>query len=301
MLLAAPSALPKSLLQAEAKLTSSGTAGKLTVTNISTDGGNIKCIRWTAPEGASITGMQPPAGWNAVNNTRVIALRQDNPGLGPGQSVEVSFTTAAPLTGPSVYAYSPTCAPGSDLVGTVPPPTAPPCECSAVDAFLNNFHVFGVNTTRLEFDVAWQLTCTAGDGQCKGQVKVLAPRGADFLSQAGKTLRPAHPKIVTVACAGGCAKSTLGKETLQWVAFQTVKQKNGKTTIRPNPSFTPKGRAGKTFPIRISLTCIGSNGIPGPPTVKNLKLTFDKLGQVDYKKSDLNGDGAADNGQLKSP
>lgn len=182
-----------------------------------------------------------------------------------------------------------------DAVGPLPAP----CKCSKVDAFLNNFHIFGVDTTRIEFDVKWQITCTAGSGSgCKGRVNVLAPKGADFLSQGGKTLRPAHPKIVAVNCAGPCSKSTDGKETLQYVAFLKVRDKKGKVRTVPNPLFVPKGRANKKFEIKLGLVCLDANGVPGIQTIKKLELAFDKNGQVDYKKSDLNGDGNPDKGQL---
>ena len=180
-----------------------------------------------------------------------------------------------------------------------PPPPPPPCKCSQVKAFLNNFHVFGVGTTRIEFDVKWQITCTAGAGAgCKGRVNVLAPRGANFLSQGGKTLRPAKPVIAKVDCSGPCAKATQGKETLQYVAFQTVVL-NGKQKSVPNPRFTPQGRANKSFTIKLGLICISPTGVPGFPKTETITLKFDRLGQVDYKNSDLNGDGAKDKGQLR--
>jgi hypothetical protein len=188
-------------------------------------------------------------------------------------------------------------APGDCFAPVAPPPA---CECSNVEAFLNNFHVFGAGTTRIEFDVKWQIECTAGSGDgCNGRVLVLAPRGADFLSQGGKTLRPAHPRVVKVQCAGPCDQTTQGDETLQYVAFETVLDKKGKRHSVPNPGFTPHGRANKTFTMTIDLYCLDSAGVPGTPTTETLTLKFDRLGQVASKKSDLNGDGAPDKGQLK--
>ena len=192
--------------------------------------------------------------------------------------------------------------PGDCFVPVAPPPPPPPapCKCSKVEAFLNNFHVFGAGTTRIEFDVKWQITCTAGAGNgCNGRVNVLAPRGADFLMQGGKTLRPGHPTIVKVECGGACGRSTQGGESLQYVAFQTVVNAKGKKRTVPNPRFTPEGRANRTFKIKLGLVCVSPSGVPGFPTTKTLTLKFDRLGQVDYKSSDLNGDGAPDKGQLK--
>ncbi len=154
--------------------------------------------------------------------------------------------------------------------------------------FLSNFHVFGAGTTRIEFDVRWQITCTAGAGRgCKGRVNVLAPRGANFLEQGGKTVRPEKPTILRVECAGKCNKSTRGEDTLQYGAIQNVVDKKGKKHTVQNPGFTPEGRAGKTFTIKLGLVCISPTGVPGFPVRKTLKVTFDKLGQVDYKKSVL--------------
>ncbi len=193
--------------------------------------------------------------------------------------------------------------PAGDCIAPVappPPPPPPPCKCSKVEAFLNNFHIFGAGTTRIEFDVKWQITCTAGAGKgCKGRVNVLAPRGANFLMLGGKTLRPARPTIVKVECAGPCGQATQGHETLQYVAFQTVVDAKGKKHSLPNPRFTPGGRANHALKIKLGLICISPNGVPGFPTTKTLTLEFDRLGQVDYKSSDLNGDGAPDKGQLK--
>jgi hypothetical protein len=190
-------------------------------------------------------------------------------------------------------------APGSCFAPVAPPPP-PTCKCSKVESFLNNFHIFGAGTTRIEFDVVWRLTCTPGESAgCQGRVSVLAPRGANFLAQGGKTLRPAKPVIAKVACAGPCDKSTEGRETLQYVALATFRDARGKSHTVPVPKFTPKGRAGQTFIVKLGLTCISPTGVPGVSTVKILKLKFDALGQVDYKGSDLNGDGRADRGQLK--
>ena len=198
-------------------------------------------------------------------------------------------------------ASAPNC--GGPTVEPPPPPPPPPpapCKCSKVKAFLNNFHVFGAGTTRIEFDVKWQITCTAGAGLgCKGRVNVLAPRGANFLEQGGKTVRPEKPTIIRVDCAGKCNKTTEGKDTVQYVSIQTIVDTKGKKHSVQNPGFTPEGRAGKTFKIKLGLICISPTGVPGFPVTKTLKLKFDRLGQVDYKGSDLDGDGRNDGGQLK--
>ena len=163
-----------------------------------------------------------------------------------------------------------------------------PCDCSKVTAFLNHFGVFGAHSTRIQFVVHAQLTCTPGLGAgCKGQLKVLAPNGANFV-------KPANGKIIGLSCAGPCNRTTKSHRTLQYVALQ----KQGKRTV-PNPRFTQEGRANKTFKIKMSLSCVSPTGIVKPGKIVTMAVHFDKGGFVDYKKSDLNGDGKPDKRQLK--
>ena len=167
-------------------------------------------------------------------------------------------------------------------------PPANPCDCSKVTAFLNHFGVFGAGSTRIQFVVHARLTCTPGNGPgCKGQIRVLAPTGANFV-------KPGNGKVLKLGCAGPCNKTTKLHRTLQYVALQ----KQGKRTV-PNPRFTQEGRANKTFKIKLSLSCVSPTGIVRPGKVVTMSVHFDKGGFVDYKKSDLNGDGKPDGKQLK--
>jgi hypothetical protein len=168
-----------------------------------------------------------------------------------------------------------------------PPPQQPPgpCKCVKLTAYLNHFHIFG-GSTGIEFDINWELTCSPGAGNCTGRIKALAPRGAYFIEQGGKLFPPPQPKIVTVNCSGPCNQKTKGKETVRYLALQHVKDKKGKTHTVANPRFTPKGRANKSFEIRLSILCTNPLG-----DIIKLRVTFDKHGQVDYKKSFLTGPG----------
>jgi hypothetical protein len=288
----------------------SGASAKVDATGVVAGSGTDYTITVTNTGDQSIICMQFfPNGANVVEASGPGSIRTFGGGFGAqgfvllrGDTAKWTFSTdkALALSAGGKLHVSGDCA--NDTVIDAVGPLPPPCKCSKVDAFLNNFHIFGAGTTRIEFDVKWQITCTPGQGSgCKGKVNVLAPRGADFLTQGGKTLRPAHPKIVAVNCAGPCNATTGGKETLQYVAFQTFKDKKGKVRTRPNPRFLPQGRANKAFTIKVGLICISPDGVPGFPTTKTLTLKFDRLGQVDYKKSDLNGDGKADGRQLKQP
>lgn len=168
----------------------------------------------------------------------------------------------------------------------VTPLEKPPCKCTHLTAWLKNFRVFGDQTTGIEFDVNWQLTCTRGDGNCTGRIKVLAPRSAYWIEQNGKIFPPRQPRIVTVDCKGPCGQATKGKDTIRWLALMQVKDKRGKVHTVPNPRFTPRGRANKWFEIRLGVFCNG----PLPQIIK-LRVNFDRYGQVDYRRSHLVGPG----------
>ncbi len=82
--------------------------------------------------------------------------------------------------------------------------------------------------------------------------------------------------------------------------MKTTKRKKGKktiTTMAPIKSFLPKGRANKSKTIVVETFCH-----EGGRSVLRLRLSmtvhFDKLGRVEYRLSDLNGDGKKDGKQL---
>ena len=180
--------------------------------------------------------------------------------------------------------YAPTFGLPPAQTAKTPPEEKTPCKCAGLDGYLNHFHIFGRETTRIEFDVSWDLLCTPGTGNCNGEILVKAPQGARFLEQGGKKFPPKDkPVIVHVKCEGPCTTRTRGKTTLSYIALTTVKDKKGHSHTVPNPKFTPEGRANKTFEIRVSIICANPPGV-----VKKLKLTFDKHGQVDRKKSRVN-------------
>jgi hypothetical protein len=166
-----------------------------------------------------------------------------------------------------------------------PPPEEPPkpCKCLKLTGELTHFHIFGTGSTRIEFDVDWEMTCSPGAGNCSGEILVLAPRGARFLEQNGKKFPPKDkPNIVHIKCLGPCNKKTIGKTTLSYLALIQVKDKKGHEHTVPIRKFLPEGRANKVFEIRLSVVCANP-----PGTIKKLKLHFDKYGQVSYKKSRL--------------
>ena len=176
-----------------------------------------------------------------------------------------------------------TSTPTTPTTPVAPPAEPTPCKCAKLAGTLNHFHTFGVGNTRIEFDVSWEMTCTPGDGNCQGEILVLAPQGARFLEQSGKKFPPKDkPLIVHVKCPGPCDKKTKGKTTLSYLALINTKDKKGREHTEPIARFTPQGRAGKSFEIRVSVICSNPPGV-----VKKLKLDFDKHGEVDLKSSVL--------------
>ena len=169
---------------------------------------------------------------------------------------------------------------------------------------VNHFHTVG--TTRLDFTFHIEAICAGGVGGCTGTIKMIAP-GTLVPTGSGKAgngttgvIANRSTAALTFTCGGPCAKTTIYPGmTLQWGAFRTITVKvkrHGKVvkisrTIR-DALLTPRGRAGKTLKITLIERC--SSGVK---TVV-LKVKFDNHGAVDYKESDLNGDGRPDRRQL---
>ena len=170
----------------------------------------------------------------------------------------------------------------------------PPCTCAKISAYLNGVGVFG-NSTRLQFNFHSEISCTFGAGGCAGTVKLTLPGTAKFVDdhkvRNGITLKGSTATL-TFTCLGPCAATTIQPlRTLQFVALKRIRVVIGKGKHRrvvfrtvSDPRFLPKGRKNKTFKIGVTETC---NGLV---TNKTLSVHFDKHGQVNYKKSDLNGD-----------
>ena len=236
--------------------------------------------------------------------------------LGSSASTSGAYGPSAAVTLPdgtyyfeAIYSGSGTIAParsacGSEVLAVVtpplpppPPPPPPPCRCSLLKTFLNKFSVFG-GSTRLGMRLNVELICSSGSGSdCESEVVIHAPRGAKFINpQKGK--KPAE--VVTIHCPGPCNAPTIKRYTLTWLALKTTKRKKGKktiTTTAPIKSFLPKGRANKSKTIVVETFCH-----EGGRSVLRQRLSmtvhFDKLGRVEYRLSDLNGDGKKDGKQL---
>lgn len=171
-----------------------------------------------------------------------------------------------------------------------------PCKCAEVTAYVNKVATSTKALgTRLSFNVNWSITCTAGSGPgCKGIVEVHPPPNARFVQQDSKTAPQNSPGIpATVTCGGPCGPGTAtGKSRLTWVATG-----RGRTSNVADPRYTRKGRRNTTIKIKLEFACVTATGRANGRLV-TIKLHFNAKGNVDYKKSDLNGDGRPDGKEL---
>ena len=222
---------------------------------------------------------------------------------GPGQTLIGHGTTRDPIPEDAPFIlYSTTdsfsTATRHDVKFQTPPAPAK-CKCAGLSAYMNNVKTSDkAGGTQLSMDVHWVLTCTSGAGPgCKGIVEVTPPVKARFVKQDAQTAPLNAPGIpANIACGGPCgangqAHSSTGKSKLTWVATEKA------PPFRPDPRYTKRGRRNRTFPIKVQTRCL-------PPATRlrgafvTLKLHFDANGNVDYKKSDLNGDGRPDRKEL---
>jgi hypothetical protein len=225
--------------------------------------------------------------------------------LGSAASASGAYGPSSPVTLPlgtyyfqAIYSGSGSVAPARSACGSEVLNVEPPCACASVKTYLNKFSVFGKDSTRLGMHLNIALTCTGGPGNgCASEVVIHAPAGAKFIDTA-KGAKPTE--VVTIHCGGPCSKTTIQRVSLTWLALKTTKKKKGKrtiTTTKPIKSFLPQGRAKKSKVITIEMLCDTSGGVV--KTISKMTIHFDKHGQVDYKLSDLNGDGKPDLKQLK--
>jgi hypothetical protein len=273
----------------------------------------------TVPPGTSVTDSASVSGGPSQSGKVSYYVFSDSgctqqvPGarLGSVSSATGAYAASAAVTLPlgtyyfqAIYSGNGSVAParsvcGSEVLNVVtPPPPPPPCNCSVVKTYLNKFSTFGKGSTRLGMRLNVELICSAGSGSdCESEVVIHAPKGAKFINpEKGK--KPTE--VVTIHCPGPCAQATIKRFTLTWLALKTTKRKKGKktiTTTTPIKSFLPNGRAGKSKTIVIETYC-REGGRPVLRQRLQMTVHFDKHGQVDYKLSDLNGDGQLDHKQL---
>lgn len=288
-------------VSATAQVTGSGTSYRLSVTNTGTE--PILCF------GLLLNGVQPlsasgPSGVLTrvgVFQGKGLVHMQGNPVVAPGATVTADFKTNVPIPATAVRSrgapvaravatnaeirYSATCQPGSDVFGTAtlppaqpppPPPPPPPCECEKLTVTASNYSSKQVETgpTTLKLKLRWIMSCSQGDGECAGLLKLGKPAGSDIVFEA--------PTATDVSCAGKCdpagATSAAGVVNVRMRSVRTLDFDN---------------RAGKTvvFPVRRFCVRAGRNVSVG---TTRIRLVFAGTGFLDKKKSDLNGNGKPD-------
>jgi hypothetical protein len=287
-------------VSATGTLTGSGTSYTLKISNTGSE--PIRCWRLTLPAGVMATAIgTPPAGWQvgAPGPPPQPALfGQAGTGIPPGGSADFPFTTDtgfpaglsstlrisgdcktdgdAPVTGPT--SGGPT---------TPPPPTAKPCACAGLTARINPKTLTldqrrNKNRLRLQFDLDWKLTCTAGTGTCQGAITI-----TPVAAHAGMDKPQLTPRDGRVACKGDCG-TTEG-------SFKRF------VLLDPGLGFGQRGRkitvidavetVTKTFRSQLFVvaTCKGKR------VTKQLVIEYDwKTGSVRLKTSDLDGNGRED-------
>ncbi len=239
----------------------------------STGSDAIQCMRYTAPSGTRIVTVSGPgaqsfgAGFGAQGTN-----------ITPGNSKSWTFTTDKSITpgNNGVLEISATCAFGSDVKATLTGPTALKCKCLSFTARIlpKSISLFGITNQSLNlgFTVFWTMNCSTGLEGCEGEFALSPPQPAGALGaklrlvDAKGKLGPATGKFV---CKGDCAKLNTGTQGFRLFGKKPLGAKN---------------RANKSYTLTMSRTCQGVKVAP-----LKFTITFDKLGQVNKKKSNFTG------------
>ncbi len=289
-----------SAADATAVITGSGIAYTLTWTA----GGDeaLRCMGLILLPGEVATGATGPAGWTIralplpgdAQGRWVVHATKQPPGLAPGASLAIQFTTQARLAPnrPREIRFSSTCVVGSDVVkqssgppSPPPPPPPPPpsprpkpCVCESLDVRLGS-RISSAQEVHLDLD--WVLGCTKGDGGCQGKLEV-------ELSTASK-----RAKVRLLVVQQGTGRATGGKWLVdcEGKCFRSRPRKvsGGASVSLDAPKgevFGPQGIGSVT--LEVDRLC------KRRLTTKRFLVAFNAGGKVSLRRSDLNGNGVAD-------
>ena len=283
---------------ADASAVIAGTGTSYTLTWTAGGDEALRCMGLILLPGEVPTGATGPAEWTIralplpgdAQGRWVVHATKQPPGLAPGASLAIQFTTQAALAPnqPREIRFSSTCVVGSDVVkqSTGPPqPPAPtptpkpkPCVCESLDVRLDR----RISSAReVSLDLDWKLGCTKGDGGCEGKLEV-------ELSTASK-----RAKVRLVVVQDGTGRATGGKwlvdcegrcfrarpRTISGGAQVSLDAPEGEV-------FGPRGIGSVT--VEVDRLC------KRRLTTKRFLIAFNAGGKVSLRRSDLNGNGVAD-------
>jgi hypothetical protein len=156
---------------------------------------------------------------------------------------------------------------------TATPPNT--CKCSKIKMTTSPENFTADHT--FEFAINWTITCTGGEGTCRGEIQMLPPvevRGVlhydtDLRIVSGKTVVEKGKKTERreIKCAGRCGRKSTG-------TFHVVGKSADDLRLR--------ARRGKTFLFKFKLLCDDKQ-----PVQDEMTIVFDKRGFLDRKKSDF--------------
>lgn len=146
-----------------------------------------------------------------------------------------------------------------------------PCTCLRFEARILPKTVALVNPgdptgMQMLMTFAWDMTCSAGTGKCAGDFDLLPPQPARKLKTR---FQPVSGRI---NCVGPCAETTRGTKKMKLYGG-------------PAFAFGSRGKKVKSMKITVRRTCQSKQ-----LASRTITVVFNRIGQIDKKKSDWNGD-----------
>ncbi|HEX2234529.1 MAG TPA: hypothetical protein VHG69_14320 [Thermoleophilaceae bacterium] len=256
----------------------------------------INCMRFTAPNNVTITSVD---GANQEAPNRFAAGLAEN--IVPGETRRYRFRTQSPYpeNGGGTLSVSSDCntdatsqVTGPPATGTQPPPPPPnpPCLCEGLSARLLDPTIRALHGRFLGFRIRWAMRCSAGaPNRCRGRIRVFTNPGDITITR---------PRSRRVRCVGRrCPGRTRGFSQLRMILSKR---------LRPLATAPVSRRRRHTDPypainIQLRFACIDANGNERRLPPKLFNIQFDRYGQVNRRKSDLNGNGVADGPNRRRP
>jgi hypothetical protein len=244
-------------------ISGSGTSYTLTVTS---SGDTIKCMRYFAPSGVTVTSASGPGSTGVFSG----GFGSQGLSIASGQTATFSFMTSAPLSASNNGSLHLSSDCVNDVTGSLSgptattPPSSTPCNCVSLNGRVIPKSIKLTNPgeeggLHMEFDVAWFMNCTTGSGGCSGQLEILPPQPAPALKARMK------PLSGRINCVTECGTSKSGVMHFTLIA---------------GPKLGHSGRKGKAITLTMKRTCQGKNVAP-----QKFVFLFNRVSLVDKAKS----------------